>query len=469
MTYIEACRETNISVTIREARHAPGPPNGIGKSIGGWLPTSKKSIRSHVKDVCERAQRANLPYVAPIIALKELITKDPTLFMLFTEMLTEFPDSYHYSEDDSENLDIRELDQLLDTLNYQIQRPIAYFEGEQIGCPLNAILDRPLGTKAGFAAFIRPDVNAAFGQILKYWAKFLMSQESASTVTTAEGGWLSTKATTDSPGLHKFLETYAVPNPNDPIHYGFTSWDQFFTRRFLPGKRNVECPNDSLVICSATESTPFAVQRSVRMRDTFWAKDQRYSLEDMLGSTEVAQQFVGGTVYQAYLSADNYHNWHAPVSGSYVDKPTIIPGAYFSEPLPGGSIPKLNTHHSGDVGIATTTRSQGYISAVAQRGIALIKPDDPRLGVIGLVMIGMCEVSSIDFDVLSHFDKGDEIGRFHYGGSTCCLVFGPGVELEFVPDADILDPEHDNLNSNVIKVKSKLATVIPKNVESSLG
>jgi len=28
------------------------------------------------------------------------------------------------------------------------------------------------------------------------------------------------------------------------------------------------------------------------------------------------KDFVGGTVYQAYLSAENYHRWHSPVSGT---------------------------------------------------------------------------------------------------------------------------------------------------------
>ena len=47
-------------------------------------------------------------------------------------------------------------------------------------------------------------------------------------------------------------------------------------------------------------------------------------------------------------------------------------------------------------------------------------------------MIGMAEVSSVDFDDLQRFEKGQEIGRFHFGGSTHCLVFGAGVK--FSPD-----------------------------------
>jgi hypothetical protein len=30
-----------------------------------------------------------------------------------------------------------------------------------------------------------------------------------------------------------------------------------------------------------------------------------------------------------------------------------------------------------------------------------------------------------------HVDKGDQLGMFHFGGSTHCLIFRPEVKLEF--------------------------------------
>lgn len=38
--------------------------------------------------------------------------------------------------------------------------------------------------------------------------------------------------------------------------------------------------------------------------------------------------FVGGTAFQAFLSAMNYHHWHSPVDGIVVDV-YKIPGTYF--------------------------------------------------------------------------------------------------------------------------------------------
>lgn len=450
-----------MSTNEAMARTGPVPNHKRNHRIGGWLPRDHKIIRQHVKQVVKRAQDAKLDYVPPIIDLKNLVDNNPTIYMLFNEMLAEVPPTY--VTDPSGHFEIRDVKTLLDAINYQIQSPISYNDSPQIGTPINAILDWPMGTKAGFAVFLRDDVNACFSAILNYWGNYLQTPASVSTVTTAEvpEGWLSTAAQNDdeSPGLHNFLKTYIVPDPND-VHYGFFSWDDFFTRKFQPGLRPVACPENSKVIASAAESTPFYIQENVQLQDSFWAKDQHYALDYLLGDSEMAKHFVGGTVYQAFLSADSYHNWHAPVSGKFLKPPTLLPGTYYSEPLLWGFSPD-DEDQPADPDAAADARSQGYISCVAKRGVAFIQPDDASLGLIAVVMIGMAEVSSIEFDKLDHFDKGQEFGRFHFGGSTHCLVFGPGVK--FVPEeiATPLDPSHKSISQPPVPVCSKLGTLIP--------
>lgn len=50
-----------------------------------------------------------------------------------------------------------------------------------------------------------------------------------------------------------------------------------------------------------------------------------------------------------------------------------------------------------------------------------------------IVFIGMADVSTCDIRVYEgqHVTKGEEIGMFHFGGLTYCLVFRPEVKLEF--------------------------------------
>jgi phosphatidylserine decarboxylase len=111
--------------------------------------------------------------------------------------------------------------------------------------------------------------------------------------------------------------------------------------RFNPAVRPVAYPDDKLtpampdptiVIDNACESAPLQISTNVQLHDIFWMKQQPYSLADMLANDPLATQFVGGTVYQAFLSALSYHCWHAPVSGT-VTKIINVEGSYYSENL----------------------------------------------------------------------------------------------------------------------------------------
>ena len=66
------------------------------------------------------------------------------------------------------------------------------------------------------------------------------------------------------------------------------------------------------------ESLSYGISTDVQRQDRFWIKSQPYSLHDMLANDGSVDQFVGGPVYQAFLSATNYHRWHSPVAGRIV-------------------------------------------------------------------------------------------------------------------------------------------------------
>ena len=70
------------------------------------------------------------------------------------------------------------------------------------------------------------------------------------------------------------------------------------------------------MIANACESAPLQVVTGVRRQDAFWLKGQPYSLDNLLDFDPRAAAFEGGTLYQAFLSALNYHRWHSPVSGT---------------------------------------------------------------------------------------------------------------------------------------------------------
>lgn len=135
------------------------------------------------------------------------------------------------------------------------------------------------------------------------------------------------------------------------------------------------------------------------------ALHQPYSVLDMLAFDSYADQFVGGTVYQAFLSALSYHRWHTPVSGT-IKKAYVVDGTYFSEPL----FEDFEQNQQADPHGETT--SQEYVSAVATRAIVFIEADNPKLGLVAFLGIGMTEVSTCEITVKEgdKVKKGEELG-----------------------------------------------------------
>ncbi len=180
-------------------------------------------------------------------------------------------------------------------------------------------------------------------------------------------------------------------------------------------------PDDDDVIANSCESMVYKVARNVKARDRFWVKGQPYSVIDMLNRDPLYEQFVGGTVYQAYLSALSYHRWHTPVSGT-VKKAYIVDGTYYAEP-------RYTDFKGNRKGLAQEGEnvSQEFLSAVATRAIIFIEADNPKIGLTCFIGVGMTEVSTCDIGVKEgqKIRKGDELGMFHFG-LLRRLAGGPG-------------------------------------------
>ena len=47
----------------------------------------------------------------------------------------------------------------------------------------------------------------------------------------------------------------------------------------------------------------------------------------------------------------------------------------------------------------------------------------------GMAEVSTCEITVVDGQAIK---KGEELGMFHFGGSTHCLIFRKNVSLDFV-------------------------------------
>ena len=401
----------------------------------GWLPADQDALESWLAGHRERveAKGEQVPLHPVITEFAELIDTDPIVGMYLQEMIAQVPRSNRYRK---RHLD--SVEQMLRLIN-EVLTVAPEWGDSAVVTPLGTILDWTMGTPAGFAAYRDPRINAMIKKILAAWCAFLDSPDSLYVLNESPSGWMCDEARR-AIGIEQFEH-----DPTDE-HWGFTSWNDFFTRRLKDGARPVASPDDDKVIVNACEATPYRIATDVKRQGRFWIKSQPYSLQDMLANDDSVDQFVGGTVYQAFLSARNYHRWHSPVAGTIV-KAFVQSGTYYSEADSEGK------------DAVNPPNSQSYLAHVAVRAIILIDADDPAIGLVALVAIGMSEVSSclISTHVTGgqHVAKGEELGTFQFGGSTHCLVFRQGVIADFSLEAL---PQPDNPDAPVVRVRSKLAT-----------
>ena len=426
--------------------------------VGQWLPSDQAVLDGWLQNLIEEvdgpeqidgideidAAQENegsdiLGLHPPVRDLKELIESDSEVNMFFHQMFAQVPRCPPYNKDPAGKPEVRNYRLMLRLINFIMTRAPEFNQTGMVGTPITAILAWPMGTVGGYAAFLNDKVNVRFKNILNHWGEFLKCESSTYVLSTnPTKGWLGENAMQAMPD---FVLLYKC-DPSKP-HYGFTSWDNFFTREFRENVRPIASPDDNMIIANACESAPYRVQKNVKRRDRFWIKSQPYSVIFVLANDSLAEEFVGGTIYQAFLSALSYHRWHSPVDGKIV-KAYVQDGSYYSE-----------TQSEG-FDVTGQDLSQGYITEVATRALIFIQADNPYIGLMCFVAVGMVEISSCDITVKvgQPVKKGQQIGMFHFGGSTHCLIFCPGVEVDFD-----LRGQTPGLDSKNIPINSKIASV----------
>jgi phosphatidylserine decarboxylase len=404
--------------------------DGDHRRRAGWLP-AQDDLEEWLSRHRERAEQRSDADLHPVIKeFAELIESDSVVRLYVHQMIEQEPLSKPYEQRPYDDVPgfLRLIDETL--------RAAPEFSDESlVMTPMAAVLDWTIGTPAGFAAYRDPRINAMIKKILDAYGEFLSGPDSRYVLNSSPSGWCSPKAR-EKIGIEQY------EHDENAEHWGFPSWNAFFTRRFRDGQRLVASPDDDAVITNACESTPYGVATDVQRRDEFWIKSQPYSLHDLLAGDPAIESFVGGTVYQAFLSATNYHRWHSPVAGTVV-RAFVQPGTYYSEA------------DSEGPGAVEPQHSQSYLAHVATRAIVVIDAANPRIGLIAFVAVGMTDVSSCllhpDIRPGQEIKKGDELGHFQFGGSTYCLVLRPGVVR------DLALPAVPRPGAALVHVNSELA------------
>lgn len=385
----------------------------------GYLPRDRRSIDAWNLELREMlASGAREPGDA-VARLGALIDTNPIIRMYVSEMIDQVPDKHKVVHDVPELLQALEL--ITVTAPLYNQDP-----NKRNAFPMSSLFTYMMMTPAGEAVFRNDDFNRGLKGVLQQWCAYLDSPESAHVLNEGPYGWLS-------PFAYQDMKLYEFELDRSKPHWGFTSYNDYFHREIRPGARPIAAPDDPKVVISPNDGNLVTIARDIKPQDKFWLKAEPFSLEDMLNRSEGWERFIGGYVFQSFLSGANYHRWRAPIDGT-VRKAHVVDGLMFSEAESAGFDPSAGV------------LSEGYDATVNTRGLVFIESDDPQIGMVCVVPIGITEISSVQIRVKEgdRLKKGDELGCFSYGGSSMAIVFQQSAIDHFTvptpPPLPVVDP-----------------------------
>lgn len=218
--------------------------------------------------------------------------------------------------------------------------------------------------------------------------------------------------------IDPFVETFNIPM-DQFVSGPFRSFNEFFARQFLPGKRKfVQDPN----ILAAFAEGRYLGTKAVR-DDSIRVKGINFNIDRLLGNSIYSSLFRDGPLLVARLTPVDYHRYHYPTDGKVIAT-YHVPGTW-------NSVNAIALERNPNILIEN------------DRQVTILETSFGRLAYIevGAICVGKIINSSA-----VGFKRGDEKGYFQFGGSTVVVVGEPG---RWEPSPDILQNSAQNIETLV--------------------
>lgn len=225
--------------------------------------------------------------------------------------------------------------------------------------------------------------------------------------------------------IRSFVSAYDVDMSEAVVPTGgYRTFDEFFTRKLVPGARPADPDPDTLLSPADGRVEDMGpVDASAKLL----VKGQQYDVGELLGDPDAAHAYAGGTFFIVYLSPRDYHRVHAPVSGPLA-RIRYVPGTLYP----------VNR-----IGLQ-------YVPNLFARNerVAMVQRSD--FGEVTTIMVGAIGVGhiSLSFDDVATnrgqtpgerdygtdgppMERAEELGTFHIG-STAVVFVGPEHPLEIL-------------------------------------
>lgn len=213
----------------------------------------------------------------------------------------------------------------------------------------------------------------------------------------------------------------------------FKTFNDFFIREVSPNSRPI--PLDKNTLISPSDGRLYAYE-NIDMNKVVQVKGITYSLKELLGDSDIAKEYDGGTCLIFRLCPTDYHRYHFIDSG-IPGANHFIKGNYYSvNPIALDKIPKLFCQNKREWSVF---KSDNF--------------DDVLYVEVGATCVGSIIQSHT---IGKHVNRGDEKGYFKFGGSTVVLFLKKGIAKI---DDDIIEQtklEHETLVVMGEKIGTKI-------------
>lgn len=274
--------------------------------------------------------------------------------------------------------------------------------------------------------------------------------------SNAWGTFLDTEASLTPKSLASFINdknekgesVYNIPLYQDN-QSNWKTFNQFFYREFnnadpktgLSPERPIAEPDNNTTIVSPADCTfkayyPIDKNGNVNEKVPLKGTHTIGTIDELLEFSKYGESFYGGTFIHYFLNPFDYHRFHTPVKGKILEILPVQGKVYLNVNVGGGQF------HAPDA--ATDEAGNGY-EFTQSRGLVIMDAG-PVVGKVAILPIGMCQVSGVDmYTELQGKEvvKGQEFGKFRFGGSDIIMLFEkPPHELYMFQKDPSLNPIH---------------------------
>lgn len=230
----------------------------------------------------------------------------------------------------------------------------------------------------------------------------------------------------DAPASVKYIEPFKKfykLDISECLDADYKTFNEFFYRKLKSDARPLES-TDSRVAVSPADCRATTFQ-DLESAQRLWIKGKCFSIRKLLGNA-YTDKFEQCSIGIFRLAPQDYHRFHCPVDGVIME-PTYIDGEYYT---------------------VNPMAVRSHLDVYGENIRVVVPIETDSFGLVMFIAVGAMMVGSTVLTVKpgDHVERGEELGYFKFGGSTCLVLFQKGT-IKF--DSDLLQNSTETIETLV--------------------